>query len=257
MHSCARACVCVRASGCAGDLVHACLQLRGVGPVLRVNGQHVQQEAPQPLAHAGARPRRDAQHHLGVLQHGLPHRHDLRPAPHVRPQQLPLRLAVDKRDALAHRPDDDAQRKDVRLGRVVALPHLRRHVEVRPARRRQPELVDVDDVAVGAACGAVAVVTAAGSVRLRPEPGAHLAESEVGHLDDGLAGALGDEDVVGLEVAVHNVVLVQEGHGAAQLPHEAAVGARVGPSGQDVLVQIAPLAELHHKPQVAGFLRTA
>lgn len=51
-----------------------------------------------------------------------------------------------------------------------------------------------------------------------------------------------------------DVVFMQEGHGAGQLLHEAPVGLWVGPSGQDVLVQVAAFAELHYEPEVARFL---
>jgi len=236
------------------DLAHPHLQLEGVRPVLRVDRQHVLEEFLQPLGHGAPGPLRDVQNHLGVLQQSLPDGHDLRALPDVRAEQLALRLAVDEGDPLDHRPDDDAQREDVGLGRVVALPHLGRHVEVGAAGRRQPELVDVDDVVLVAAAAARRRALLA---VLGVEARAHFAEAEVGHFEDGRAGLLRDEDVVRLEVAVDDVVLVQKRHGARQLAHEAAVGLGVGPPGQDVLVEVAALAELHDEPEVARLLRVA
>ena len=56
---------------------------------------------------------------------------------------------------------------------------------------------------------------------------------------------------------MHDVVVVQEGHSAGELQHEAAVGARVRPPGEDELVEVSAFAELHDEPQVAGLLRVA
>lgn len=61
-----------------------------------------------------------------------------------------------------------------------------------------------------------------------------------------------NQNIVGFEVPVHDVVSVQERHGAAELPHEAVVQLRVGAAGQQVFVHVAPVAKLHDEPQKAG-----
>lgn len=226
----------------AGDAHQSELQLEGVGPLLRVGRQHLADQLLHVAVHAllaGG----DEQLHLGVAQQGLAQRNDVGALLHVAAQQLLLRGHVHEGDALHHGPDDDAQREDVRLGRVLALPHLGRHVEVGAARRRQEALVDA-----GRLLGVEA--------RRR----AHLAQAEVCHLERGLGGAgrrarLRDEDVVRLEVAVDDAVAVQEGQGAAQLQHEAGVGLAAGLAREQVGVHVAAVAEVGDEPQVVGAAR--
>lgn len=56
---------------------------------------------------------------------------------------------------------------------------------------------------------------------------------------------------------MYNVVLVKERYRFRQLAHEALVGLGVGPTGQDVLVEIPALTKLHDEPQVARLFRVA
>lgn len=83
---------------------------------------------------------------------------------------------------------------------------------------------------------------------------AELARAEFSppYLHYGAATLVGDQNIVGLQVPVHDLVPVEEGHGAAELPHEAVVELGVGAARQEVLVHVAPVAELHDEPEEAG-----
>lgn len=61
-----------------------------------------------------------------------------------------------------------------------------------------------------------------------------------------------DQNIVRFQVSVHNLVPVQESHSAAELLHEAVIQLGIRAAGQQVLIHVATITELHHKPQKAG-----
>lgn len=54
---------------------------------------------------------------------------------------------------------------------------------------------------------------------------------------------------------MYDLIAVQEGQGAAQLQHEAGVRLATGLAGQQVGVHVAPITEVHDKPQIVGTAR--
>lgn len=76
-----------------------------------------------------------------------------------------------------------------------------------------------------------------------------MTSQQSAHLDNRAFGCHTDQHIVRLQVSVGDSQAVQEGHSAAELPHHTQVTLGVRWTGEQVLIQVSPIAVLHHEPQ--------
>ena len=76
-----------------------------------------------------------------------------------------------------------------------------------------------------------------------------MASQQSPHLDNRAFGCHTDQHIVRLQVSVGDTQAMQEGHGTAELLHHTEVTLGIRWTGEQVLIQVSPIAVLHDEPQ--------